>query len=347
MAETVVNFVLGKLGDMIVKEAQFLGEVGDKVKWVETELIRIKCYLTDADSKRRKGDARAENWLNELRDVAYRIEDATDTFYVEIEDSRQGVEGSPQKDHRFLAKLKRFGHKTTKLPALHKLGTELDDIKKALEGIFESTVHYQINPLQERGKAETVLMPLRRTTYQDANETEVVGLDDDKNNVCKLLLDSEIRRRAVVTIVGPVGKTTLAHMVYKSVQADFDFHIMLPVSQQYNPTDLLRKLLTKFKGSEPPTLDIDDLISELKGSLSSKRYLIILDDVWVTDLWNQYLKDALLDVENGSRVLMTSRLIEVAQSANPIMKHYELKFLNEEDSCNLLDADFSTFKFIP
>ncbi|KAJ3684346.1 hypothetical protein LUZ61_013510 [Rhynchospora tenuis] len=295
MAETVVNFVLGKLGDMIVKEAQSLGQVGDKVKWVETELTRIKCYLTDADSKRRKGDARAENWLNELRDVAYRIEDATDTFYVEIEDNRQGVEGSSHKHRGFLAKLKRFGHKTTKLPALCKLGTELDDIKKVLEGISKSKVDYDIDPLQERGKGETVLMPLRRATYQDVDETEIVGFDADKNNVCKLLRDTETPRRAVLTIVGPggLGKTTLAHMVYKSVQADFSFHIMLPVSQQYNPINLLRKMLTKLKGSEPSTQEIGDLISELKDLLSSERYLIILDDVWVIDLWNQYLKHAL------------------------------------------------------
>ncbi|KAJ1688972.1 hypothetical protein LUZ63_013127 [Rhynchospora breviuscula] len=332
MVETVVTFVMAKLGELIVKEAQFLGAVGGKVKWVETELTRIKCYLMDADSKRCKGDARAENWLNELRNVAYRIEDVIDTFYVEIEDKRH-------KDHNFKERLKRLGFKTIKLFALHKLGTELDDIKKVLEGIFESTRHYQINPLQERSKEETVPMPHRRATYQDVDEIEVVGLDTDKKNVCKLLLDSKIRRRSVVTIVGPggLGKTTLAHMVYNSVQADFDFHIMLPVSQQYNPTSLLRKMLTKLKGFEPPpTLEIDDLISELKGLLSSKRYLIILDDVWVTDLWNQYLKDVLPDVENGSRVLMTSRLIEVAQSAEPIMKSYVLEFLNEEDSRSLL-----------
>ncbi|KAJ1688976.1 hypothetical protein LUZ63_013131 [Rhynchospora breviuscula] len=204
MAETVVNFVLAKLGEMIVNEAQFLGEVGEKVKWVETELKRIKCYLTDADSKQRKGDARAENWLNELRNVAYRIEDAIDIFYVEIEDKRH-------KDHNFLERLKRLGLKTTKLPVIHKLGTELDGIKKVLEGIFESTVHYQINPLQERGKVETVPMPHRRATYQDVDETEVVGLDADKNNVCKLILNPELRRRAIMTIVGAggLGKTTL------------------------------------------------------------------------------------------------------------------------------------------
>ncbi|KAJ4807345.1 Disease resistance protein RPP8 [Rhynchospora pubera] len=95
-------------------------------------------------------------------------------------------------------------------------------------------------------------------------------------------------------------------------------------------------MLTKLKNSEPTVQDMDDLIIELKGLLSSKRYLIILDDVWVTDLWNQYLKHALPDVGNGSRVLMTSRFIEVAQSADPIMEPYELKILNDEDSRDLL-----------
>ncbi|KAJ3684327.1 hypothetical protein LUZ61_013491 [Rhynchospora tenuis] len=340
MAETVVNFVLGKLGEMIVKEAQFLGEVGDKVEWVKTELTRIKCYLKDADSKRRKGDARAENYLNELRDVAYRIEDAIDTFYVEleIEENRHKLDGNSQKDRSFLGKLKRLGRKTTKLTARHNLGMELDGIKKVLEGISKSKIDYEIDPLQERGKGETVLMPSRRTTYQDMDEAEIVGFDTDKNNVRTLLLDPEIRRRAVVTIVGPggLGKTTLAQMVYKSVQDDFNLHIMLSVSQQYSPIDLLKKMLTKLKNSEPAMQDIDDLISDLKGLLSSKRYLIILDDVWVADLWNQYLKHALPDLGNGSRVLMTSRFIEVAQSADPIMEPYELKILNDKDSRDLL-----------
>ncbi|KAJ4771929.1 Disease resistance protein RPP8 [Rhynchospora pubera] len=349
MAETVVNFVLGKLGEIIAKEAQFLGEVGGKVKWVETELTRIKCYLTDADNKRRQGDARAENYLNELRDLAYRIEDAIDIFYVEIEDNRQG---NMQKDHSWLGKLKKLGRKTTKLPALHNLGTELDEIRNMLEGIFDSSLHYQINPLQERGKEEIVPMPFRRATYQNVDdETEVVGFGTHKKKVLKLILDSETRRRAVVTIVGcgGVGKTTLAQMIYKSVQADFDVHVMLPVSQQYNHTDFLRMMLTELRGSEPTTQDIDELkgsetrtqdidvlVRKLRSFLRSKRYLIILDDVWVTDLWNQYLKYALPDAGNGSRVLMTSRFIQVAQSADPIMEPYELEFLNEEDSRNLL-----------
>ncbi|KAJ1691554.1 hypothetical protein LUZ63_015709 [Rhynchospora breviuscula] len=329
MAESAVEFVISKLGDMIVKEAQHLGSVGEKVKWAQTELMDIQCYLKDADSKRCKGDARAENWLNQLRDVAYRIEDATDTFYLEVEDNRQN-------DPSFLHKLKKLCHKPMEVPILHKLATELDDIKKVLEGISNSKAVYSIDPLQDRGKGNTIVMPFRRAAYQDVDETEVVGLDADKKKILKLLRYEETPRRAVITIVGTggLGKTTLAHMVYKSAKADFKYHIMLSVSEQFSLTDLLRKMLSKLKYSVPKKQDVGALISELRDLLNSRRYLIILDDVWGAVLWNQ-LKDALPDVKNGSRVLMTSRFIDVAKSADPRMAPYELDFLSDEHSLDL------------
>ncbi|KAJ4789538.1 Disease resistance family protein [Rhynchospora pubera] len=329
MAESAVEFVLSKLGDMIVKEVEHLGSVGEKVKWAQTELMDIRCYLKDADSKRCKGNTTAENWLNQLRDVAYRIEDATDTFYLEVEDNRHN-------DPSFLHKLKKLCHKPMEVPVLHKLATELDDIKKVLEGISNSKSVYSIDPLQDRGKGNTIVMPFRRAAYLDVDETEVVGLDADKNKILKLLRYEETPRRAVITIVGTggLGKTTLAHMVYKSAKADFKYHIMLSVSEQFSLPDLLRKMLSKLKHSVPKKQDVGALISELRDLLNSKRYLIILDDVWGAVLWNQ-LKDALPDVKNGSRVLMTSRFIDVAKSADPRMAPYELCFLSDEHSLDL------------
>lgn len=85
----------------------------------------------------------------------------------------------------------------------------------------------------------------------------------------------------------------------------------------------------------PEKKDVGYLIGELKSLLKNKRYLIILDDVWGIDLWNQ-LKHALPDVKNRSRVLMTSRFVNVAQSANPKTKPYKLDFLGDKDSLNLL-----------
>ncbi|KAJ3687661.1 hypothetical protein LUZ61_016825 [Rhynchospora tenuis] len=328
MAELVVDFALRKLGEMIVKEAELLGGVGDQVKGVETELRRIQCCLRDADSKRRNGDERVQNWLNELRDVAYRIEDTTDTFYLELEVNRH-------KDPSFWHQFKTLFRNPVKVPVLHQLTKELGKIQKELEGIFRSKDQYDIKFLQEEDRGEAVILPKRRAAYHEVDETEVVGLDVDKNNVLKLLSYEETPRRAVITIVGPggLGKTTLARMVYKSAREDFQYHIMLSVSKQFNLTDLLRKML---KYSEPRNQDVGELMSELNSLLSKQRYLIILDDVWKdSNVWDQ-LQDAFPDHNNGSRVLITTREVEVAKSADPNMAPYKPDLLSDDNSRDLL-----------
>ncbi|KAJ3703958.1 hypothetical protein LUZ61_007663 [Rhynchospora tenuis] len=341
--ESMVNFVASKLGELILKEAELLGGVGDQVKLVEKELKRIQCCLKDADSKQRKGDAQAENWLNELREVAYNIEDAIDTFYLQLEDDHQPVDEdnnyARQKICCCFGKLKNLGQKALKVPGLHNLAIELGDILKELEEIFKSKDKYGIKPLQDESiRREPVMMPHRRAAYEDVNETEVVGLDADKKNILKLLFShEETPRRSVISIFGPggLGKTTLAQIVYKrssTSENHFQYHIMLPVSQNYSLSELLRKMLK----SEPKNQDVGDLMTELKCFLNEKiRYLIILDDVWDVALWDK-LQHALPDHNNGSRVLITTRDYNVAKSANPNMRPYELHLLDNDKSQDLL-----------
>ncbi|KAJ4821278.1 Disease resistance family protein [Rhynchospora pubera] len=60
-----------------------------------------------------------------------------------------------------------------------------------------------------------------------------------------------------------------------------------------------------------------------------------MDDVWRNDLWIQ-VREALPDVENGSRVLITTRFFDVAKRADPTCDPYNLHFLSEEDSQEIL-----------
>ncbi|KAJ4769144.1 Disease resistance protein RPP8 [Rhynchospora pubera] len=375
MAEAIVSFVVGKLGDLIIKEAGLLGGVKSQVKRVQTELMNIRCYLASADSKQRKGDAESalvENWLNQLRDVAYRLEDVIDIFYVELEGSYLQVQNThnQQKNYPnyFLGKLKNLFHKSMKVPGLHKLGIELADIQKELEDIFISKDKYGLTPLLDqagRGPEPVIdenKLSKRRPAYQDLDETEIVGLDADRDNILKLLLSSqETPRRDVITIVGTggLGKTTLAHMVYKRAKPYFEYHTILTVSQQFSLNDLLAKMLgevvdlikmpqvadpekqkvleliSKYEGFELKKQDFAFFISKLKILLSGIKYLIIFDDVWEVKLWDR-MQYAMPDYKNGSRVLMTSRSIDVARLANPKTKPYELTFLNDKESCDLL-----------
>ncbi|KAJ1695522.1 hypothetical protein LUZ63_012220 [Rhynchospora breviuscula] len=323
MAEPIVNNVLEKLDHMIVNDAQVLGVVHKQVKWVQSELTRLQCSQVDADYKRRQGDTRAEHWLKRLREVAYHIEDATDTFYKEL-----GV-GS-QKDPSFLRKLKKLCHMpmAEPMPILHKLATELADIQNVLEGISKTKGHYA----PHKGSGEAA----RRVSVDlDVDETEEPSSDERK--ICMLLLTKEIPRRAVLPIVGPggTGKTILAHQVYKSVTADFDYHIWITVSQHYNLIDLLCKMLSQLNYSGPKHQDLDYLGRELFGLLSSRRYLIVLDDVWSHSLWDE-LRNVLPDNNNRSRVLMTSRQFDIARLADVSMDPYKLAFHSEDESLDLL-----------
>ncbi|KAJ4782122.1 Disease resistance protein RPP8 [Rhynchospora pubera] len=344
MEAAVMQFVVGKLGNMISNEAQLLGGVKDQVEWAQTKLMEIRCYLRDADSNKTTS-ALAENWLSQLRDVAYRMEDVVDTFHLELENECK-------KDPDLLDKIKSLFPNPTRVPGLHKLGKELDKIKLQFEEILKSKNDYRIDPLHDQDSGSGAFdLSKRREVYQDVDETEVVGLNAARKDILDLLLihdetstlpqkrkrDQETSKRAVITIVGPggLGKTTLAHMVYRRAKAYFGIRMMLIVSQQFSRIDLLRKMLSKLDNSRLERCkDVIDLIENLKELLSRNRYLIILDDVWDTKVWEQ-LKDALPDVENESRVLMTTRDKKVGKSAD-MRKTYKLRYLDDNESLELL-----------
>lgn len=120
------------------------------------------------------------------------------------------------------------------------------------------------------------------------------------------------------------------------------------MSQQFKLIDLLKMILEKIrplKEDDKDHLQKEDpasrqkaeeyFVSELYSSFVNKKYLIVFDDVWTEDLWIQ-VKGALPDNQNGSRVLITTRSFDVAKRAEPTCDPYNLRYLNEEESQELL-----------
>jgi disease resistance protein RPM1 len=88
----------------------------------------------------------------------------------------------------------------------------------------------------------------------------------------------------------------------------FQIRIWLVISKEYQLIDVLKKILQKLWGTDAniPQTDPEYFIIKIYNSLKEKRYLIVLDDVWSTDLWTG-LKVALPEDNNKSRVLITTR----------------------------------------
>ncbi|KAJ4765179.1 Disease resistance protein [Rhynchospora pubera] len=192
------------------------------------------------------------------------------------------------------------------------------------------------------GNEENDRVPFRPTRPSDFDDSEIIGFDSDKHQIISHLLDTKIKRRVVLSIIGigGLGKTTLAQKVYKSAELErrFNCRIWLSISQKFNEKTLLREILYSvqpdLRKKEPAVKD-DELTSELRRSLTGMSYFIVLDDVWSIDLWEK-LKTSLPDENIASRVLITSRFLDVAKAADGGIEPYELRFLNDDESLKLL-----------
>ncbi|GMY22500.1 putative late blight resistance protein homolog R1B-16 [Fagus crenata] len=79
---------------------------------------------------------------------------------------------------------------------------------------------------------------------------------------------------------------------------------------------------------------VDDLKNGLSRCLQGRRYLLVLDDIWDKNVWDE-VSSAFPDKLKGSRILITSRIKEVAFHASPRIPPHELPVLNEEESWEL------------
>ncbi|KAL3507587.1 hypothetical protein ACH5RR_032969 [Cinchona calisaya] len=119
MPETMVSLALETLHHLVVEEAKFLSGVAPQVNEAQKQLQRMQCYLQVVD-KRHYEEASARNFVKEIRELAYRIEDVVETYAVKVESKRQR--------RGFINKLKRFACVLRESISTHQVGQEIADI---------------------------------------------------------------------------------------------------------------------------------------------------------------------------------------------------------------------------
>ena len=139
--------------------------------------------------------------------------------------------------------------------------------------------------------------------------------------------------------MGGVGKTTLAKKVYNHphVKKQFDRSSWVYVSNM-EVRGVLREMakgLMRIPSAEVSSLSEGQLQELLLCGLGGMRFLLVLDDVWDEGLW-QVIKRVLPNNGTGSRVLVTTRNIIVAESVVDVRSDvHQLQPMTFEDSYNL------------
>ncbi|KAM3376257.1 hypothetical protein P3S68_014972 [Capsicum galapagoense] len=167
----------------------------------------------------------------------------------------------------------------------------------------------------------------------------IVGFVDETDWIIRKLTSGPAALD-VISIIGipGSGKTTLAYKVYndKSVCSHFDVRAWCTVDQEYDEKKLLVRLFNQVTGSDLKFSENIDIAEKLRKQLYGKRYLIVLDDVWDIDTWDE-LTRPFPEVVKGSRIILTTRQKEVALHGKGSTDPLNLRLLNPEESWELLE----------
>ncbi|KAL3838854.1 hypothetical protein ACJIZ3_023445 [Penstemon smallii] len=171
----------------------------------------------------------------------------------------------------------------------------------------------------------------------------VIGFEDEMKLLKERLVVSDLKELDVISIIGMpgLGKTTLAKKLYEDplITSHFQLRAWCCVSQEYNKKNMLLDILSSV-------LELNDLLRKksaedlsviLHKQLTGRRYLILVDDVWNIEAWDD-LRTSFPNNNIGSRIMLTSRNKVIGLQAIYHTNPLELRFLTDDESWDLLKA---------
>ncbi|WVZ83090.1 hypothetical protein U9M48_030270 [Paspalum notatum var. saurae] len=349
-SESTVKSLLGKLGSLLSQEYTLIRGVGGDLQYITDELRTMQSFLRDLGDTEQ--DHRMKDWMKQIRDMTYDVEDCVDDSGHRIRNPRwlhpdvccyflisrvyEVVNGWPRRD----------------------IASKISDLRMRAQQISERRQRYGVDNPKTNEHKKTAAEGFDAAGNQDTSLELValkdpVGVDEDMEKLATWLTDST-KKAGVLSIVGygGVGKTSMATALYNKLGDRFGCRAMVTVSQSSNIEAILDNIKRQVK---PPSNDHeqqrrsssedsclaaaclkglrgkcrclgiseealggakrDDLNKELREHFQKNSYLVVIDDVWSARTLENIRKAFPPTDSNGkSRIIVTTRFPAVAKS---------------------------------
>ncbi|KAL6505617.1 hypothetical protein OROHE_022996 [Orobanche hederae] len=340
MAWTEAGLLVCKIASLLENEASLIGGIEEQLHELKDELISMRSFLVDADKKRVQ-TAGEQSWVANVTAMVYDVEDVMEQFIY-----NRTIHHLRTDDRRGISKLI---HQSVYLPknlySKHQLAKKLENMNEKIKSISERRQRYGVATIQ----VDVANPDHRELTLAESapvrQDDDFVGFEDDLNLIMGWLQNEEPHLSVFPVVgMGGSGKTTLVAKAYQSkvLKRHFDRHAWITVSQNYDPKTVLRSMIKDFSkpeaepiGENIHAMNYRDLVELLAGYLRTKRYILVLDDVWSVQLWTE-IKASLPNEARGSRIILTTRMEDVALFSFGVESHvHRIDGLTEGDAWSL------------
>ncbi|XP_078156716.1 disease resistance protein RPM1-like [Carex rostrata] len=344
MAEAAILAALKVTGDVLARElvqlavsqTSHLGltfaNLKASINNICRELRVMKGYLDEMKMDDEDSKSQAA-WIQEVQKLANQIEDIVAEFAHLVGNNK--FDGISFYVRTMVKKPKVF-------IALKQIASELSEIEKSLKHIAELKERWVTKNTKVRKNLDysNEYSHNAAVSAHFIDEDNIVGIEENRLVLTNWIIGKK-PQLSVISVwgMGGVGKTTLVTNVFKRERKNFDCHAWVSISQSYTIENILRNIISEMSKHEhnipidTTNMDLRGLKENLTDLLKEMKYLIVLDDMWDPKAFLD-ISDTLIDNHRGSRIVITSRMAEVANLA-PESNRLELKPLSKRESWDL------------
>uniref|UniRef100_K3Y4Q7 NB-ARC domain-containing protein n=1 Tax=Setaria italica TaxID=4555 RepID=K3Y4Q7_SETIT len=324
---------------------------------LERTLPQVQVVFDAVDTERIRDQSEAlDAWLWQLRDAVEEAEDVLDE--VEYYKLEKKVKSGGNMVTSSLYKCKRLFiqhfNTTFKVGTFKRMADamkKLDEVSVGVERFILLVDHLDSSSFKHICHQD-VVNP--RETSSFLIEETIIGRDTERDQIVEWLIEQrgDNQNPEVCNVIlfglvgiGGMGKTTLAQAVYndQKVKQFFDHTMWVCVSNDFDVPALTRKIIQEITGRGTDVTCLNTLQKILSENLSSKKFLLVFDDVWNDERrtdWEKLVAPLKLG-QKGSKILLTTRMQSVVDIAERVLggiaKCMRLEGLQENDLLELFN----------